>query len=170
MKQRIGVYNKKIVVAGDENLAGPNEIHISKLNGASSEGGSGSGSDGLDEVEYFKLEHLNDSVIFLPSILVAKGTYFNEGHPYNRTTMIASTAEVAGNTITQIACYNTGVLVDNTVIKGDNWKQTAAKYLFAVWGVTGAIQSEEDALLELNYLTPITKEEFYTLEQNNIPQ
>lgn len=48
MKQRIGVYNKKIVVSGDANLAGPNEIHISELNGASSggsSGGEGSGSN-----------------------------------------------------------------------------------------------------------------------------
>lgn len=58
MKQRIGVYNKKIVVAGDANLAGPNEIHISELNGASSggsSGGSGSGSGSSDDkVIYYK--------------------------------------------------------------------------------------------------------------------
>lgn len=31
MKQRIGIYNKKVVVAGDKNLAGPNEIHIDSV-------------------------------------------------------------------------------------------------------------------------------------------
>lgn len=49
MKQRIGVYNKKIVVAGDANLAGPNEIHISELNGASSGGSGGDNKDGIIE-------------------------------------------------------------------------------------------------------------------------
>ena len=33
MKQRIGIYNKKVVVAGDKNLAGPNELHIDELKG-----------------------------------------------------------------------------------------------------------------------------------------
>ena len=31
MKQRIGVYDKKVVVAGDKNLVGPHEVHIDDL-------------------------------------------------------------------------------------------------------------------------------------------
>lgn len=49
MKQRIGIYNKKVVVAGDKNLAGPNEIHIDSVSKGSSNGGNNE-----DNLVYYK--------------------------------------------------------------------------------------------------------------------
>lgn len=59
MKQRIGIYNKKVVVAGDKNLAGPNEIYIDSVSKCSSNGG---GNDNTDTLIYIDLRKTNDFI------------------------------------------------------------------------------------------------------------
>lgn len=113
MKQRIGVYNKKIVVAGDANLAGPNEIHISELNGASSGGSSGGGNG--NNVEFVDLG-LPSGTLWCTCNLGANkpedsGIYYSYGDPKPYT--VVENTDRPGN-------YNI-VSEDGTIIDYNTW-------------------------------------------------
>lgn len=81
-KQRIGVYNKKVLVAGDKNLAGPNELHISEV-----EGNQNSDGESVDD-KYTYLD-LRKSTLFteeglyaLFAILLYVEAYYSDNSYY----------------------------------------------------------------------------------------
>lgn len=153
MKQRIGVYNKKIVVAGDTNLAGPNEIHISELNSASS-GGSGSGSGSEPTFTYYLLDRYSGENAI--NMLTRYSTYV-------RTKDESGKYFIENSTFFKTREYNFswnyiyGVCIDwdtPTWIEGE---LISRREHF--------LRNEGATVEEFNqWLTPVTEEEFYNLE------
>ena len=162
MKKRIGVYNKKIVVAGDANLAGPNEIHISELNGASSggsSGGEGSGSGSGETLEYYKIDYdkandydsfwdIFDSLIPFTALISADGGVFYGGDFVN--------ADLGRVTMYGMSGLNTQIILNNEIVDEGSWIANVNKH------IGGNYNDFMDVIN--NCFIPVTKEQFYNLK------
>ena len=131
-------------------------------------GGSGSGNGDGVTMEYFKIDREQDYETFplssLPLTLKVKQIYQNEGATYDKTLVISAVFDGGGRGVQAVACCNTSLIVGGITIKESNWKETAAKYISIIYDGFEDSPSEQDVLNGLNYLVPITEEEFYTME------
>lgn len=156
MKQRIGIYNKKVVVAGDKNLAGPNELHIDELSSSNSEGG------GSDKIEYFKFKEPIRTLDELLKNLMST-VAFENGNIKGIVPHGSFGAGFVYNTILGFAFC--GYAVNTGAVYG---KITSVKqYLASILNPdTTEIPNPDDipdTIYEDFGLIPITKEEYYDL-------
>ena len=153
-------WNYKSVVAKDSNNTG----------------GSGSGSgDYIDTYQYYRIDNeINDGFLMintLPFIVLAKGIFDVSNSPIYGTKIIGPMSHVGAAMAEQIMCYSGKSIVGDKEINEGDWKKNASEYMFTFSGPFEedgvSIQTPEDVLKHLDYLVPITKEEFFNLDNYN---
>ena len=171
MKKKIGeIYNKPIVI-GDKNLVTKNEIHESTLKGG------GTVDSGSSDVEYFKIDW-NVAASDWEKVLLVR--YDNENpsiNPYK----ITSRSKVNMGDVGIVICANdswtkeqliafsyTPVLISKEISNSVNLGDKSICNFNDIIPVLNAlmIMQEDSCNLSMKGITPITKEEFYDL--NNI--
>lgn len=155
-------------------------LNVAWLNGATplgkgggaSSGGSGSGED---TYQYYRIDRsILDGFLplnTLPFIVLAKGIYdVSNSHLYG-TKIIGSFSNIGAAMSEQIMCYNGKVIIGDKEINNGDWKKNICEYIFTFSGPYQddhvSIQKPEDVLKHLEWLIPITKEEFYSLDNDN---
>lgn len=171
MKKKIGeIYNKPIVT-GDKNLVTKNEIHESTLKGG------GTVDSGSSDVEYFKIDWNVASSDWEKVLLVR---YDNDAAPYNPC-KITSRSKVNMGDVGIVICANdswtkeqliafsyTPILLSKEILSAFNLGDKSICNFNDIVLVLNAlmIAYEGTSNLSMKGITPITKEEFYDL--NNI--